>query len=142
VPHELVLAWSDLYDDEVRYLPRKGRVPAPIFLSLFVFDRGRRSAPVVQPAIPRHFHRQVSNGFLQFVEPPKRTPAHDDFDDRFGWTLRLLAFGFRHPLVLSAAPAGKVSSTVSGSGVTGAPLSAIRRSRRDIACSNDSRASR
>ena len=96
MPHELVLAWSDLYDDEVRYLPRKGRVPAPIFLSLFVFDRGRRSAPVVQPAIPRHFHRQVSNGFLQFVEPPKRTPAHDDFDDRFGWILKLLAFGFRH----------------------------------------------
>lgn len=96
MPHELVLAGSDFYDNEVRCLPRKGRVPAPIRLPLLMFDRARRSAPVLQPPVPRHFHRQVGSGFLQFVEPPKRTPPHDDFNDRFGWILRLLASCFRH----------------------------------------------
>ena len=49
---DLVSAWSDFHDNEVRYLPCKGRVPAPIFLSLLTFDRARRSAPVVQPPVP------------------------------------------------------------------------------------------
>ena len=94
--YELVSAWSDLHDNEVRCLPCKGRVLAPILLSLLTFDTARRSAPLVQPPVPRQFHGQVGSGVLQPVEAPERTPPDDDFERRFRWILRLPAFRIRH----------------------------------------------
>jgi hypothetical protein len=102
-----------LHDDEVREIPREGRLAATVGLSPVAIPVGadRVVASLVGSPIPCHDDRKLGGSCLQRVEAAERSTTNDDFDGvllfaRCGTTARCRCFGRHASRLVSAAGAG------------------------------------